>query len=506
MTAYHRVLIPTDVEFLNAYQNWVYGEVSKNYKRNKERIIDTVQVVTVRLLAKNFIARWFYKHLTDDLVDREQAIKMLGGSAFIFSSAKSQIQPIRGNRVRSLNSALSAHDTSLWRVSDLLEYAKFDFKRYFYSPQNHTIDSDKMLHLLGYEPGKYSSLQAMYRTKRLLPSEFTEHLGCTGLDKCSECARGKVSLYNRRLSLTHDWNDPSVAHAASKLRWNDRQVKDYLRCFRNTNIIKCVPDYVLRPDPRSVIDSYVVYHPKTLHISEKSPTPIEHRISINAGLLAYAAKLINNEVINDFKRITRTDDMGISLFNNGVSPEFGNDSVVAYTSSSAEENEHPEFEFLDASAQSQFSMFENHRDLRAIADSCQFDNETIDILNKIELGGMSVADYSDLTGVTISKIHRIRAHIMKELRIKASLVKETFDQIAHRIADKYNIEVGDILGNVRVGDCVRARTEFIMNMSVAGLDNKQISRLYNFTEAQIESALYRASVRPPAIEQQAVGF
>src|ERR1700690_885784 len=399
MTTYHRVLIPTDVEFLNSYHNWVYGEVARPYKRNKERIIDTVQVVTVRLLAKNFIARWFYKHLTDDLVDREQAIKMLGGSSFIFSSAKSQIQPIRGNRVRSVNSALVARDISLWRVSDLLQYAKFDFKRYFYSPQNHTIDSDKMLYLLGYEPGKYSALQAMYRTKRLFPSEFTEHSGCIGLDKCPECARGKISLYNKRLSLVHDWNDPTVAHAVSKLRWNDKQVGKYLRFFRNMNMIKCVPDYVLRPDPRSVIDPYVVYHPKSLHISEKNPTQTERKISINAGLLAYAARLIYNEVINDFKRITRTDDMGISLFNNGMSPALGNDSVIGYASSSMEENEHPDIEFLDSSAQSQFSMFENHRDFKAISDSCQFDDETIDILNKIELGGMSVTDYSDSTGI-----------------------------------------------------------------------------------------------------------
>jgi DNA-directed RNA polymerase specialized sigma24 family protein len=345
----------------------------------------------------------------------------------------------------------------------------------------------------------------MYRTKRLLPSEFTEHLGCTGLDKCPECARGKLSLYNRKLSLAHDWNEPSVAHAASKLRWNDKQIGKFLRCYKDTNMIKCVPDYVLRPDPRSVIDPYLVYYPKSLHISEKEPTPTERKISVNAGLLAYAARLINNEVINDFKRITRTDDMGISLFNKGISPELGNDSVVGYTDS-MKEDEHPEMTFLDPSAQSQFSIFENHRDLKSISDSCEFDNETTDILNKIELGGMSVTDYSDLTGVAISKIHRIRTHIMKELRAKASSIKETFDQMARKIADKYNVEVSDIFGDIKFGDCVKARTEFILGMSVAGLDAKQISKLYSFTEAQVESALFRASVRPPAIEQQAVGF
>ena len=125
MTIYHRVLVPTDVEFINGWHNWIYGEVSKQYKRNKDRIIDTVQVVSIRLLAKNFIGRWFYKHLTDDLVDREQATKILGGSAFIFSSAKSQIQAVRGHRVRSADTALVARDTSLWRIADLLKYARF---------------------------------------------------------------------------------------------------------------------------------------------------------------------------------------------------------------------------------------------------------------------------------------------------------------------------------------------------------------------------------------------
>lgn len=505
MTVYHRVSIPTDVEFLNTYHNWVYGEVSKLYKRNKERTVDTVQVVTVRLLAKNFIARWFYKHLTDDLVDREQATKMLGGSSFIMDSSKSQIHPVRGYRVRSKSSNLITRDTSLWRVSDILQYAKFDFKRYFYSPQNHTIDSDKMLNLLGYKPGQYSALQAMYRSKRLLPSEFTEHLGCIGLDKCPECMRGKISLYNKKLSLIHDWNDPAVAQAVSKLRWNDSQVIGYLRSFREENKIKCVPDYILRPDPRSVVDQFVDQHSKVLSIKEKNPTPTEHRISINAGLLAYASRLINNEVINDFKRITRTDDMGVSLFNKGISPEVSNDLSVGYASSS-DENERPELEFLDQSAQSQFSLFENCKDLKTIANSCQFDEEATDILNKIELGGMSITDYSNSTRMTLSKIHRIREYIMKELRDKAFSIKETFDRIAHEIANKYDIEVKEIFNDVKIGNCVRARTEFIAHISSAGLNSKQISDLYGFSESQIKSAMFRALIRPPAIESQAVGF
>lgn len=490
---YHRVSIPTGAEFLTGWNHWIQGKVSEKFKRNKDRVPDTVQIVIVRLLAKDFIGRWLYKHLQDDLVDRDQAIKMLGGSSFIFSSAKSQILPVCGNRIRSIDPVFVAKDTSLWRIKDLLAYAKFDFDRYYYSPQNHTIDSDKMLYLLGYEPKQYGALQAMYRTKRLLPAEFTEHAGCLGLDKnCPECARGRASLYNKHLSLAHNWNDPSVARAVSKLRWNDKQVHGYLRWFRNMNMIKDIPSYIMRHDPRVSIESDVTFDLTPYDDLSKG---LRTRISITAGLLKYANMLIDNEVINVFKKAARTDDMAISLFNNGASPELGNESVIGYDPST-EEDGHGDLTFLDPSAQSQFSVFENARDFDSIINSCQFSEEEMDILNKVELDEMSVKDYSNLTGVAVARIHRIRSSIGKQLRDKASSVKEDLDSLASEIANKYGINIREIFSNTKVGNCVRARTEFIANMSARGISPKQISHIYKFSESQVESALYRASVRP----------
>ena len=80
------VAIPTNESFLIQWNTWIYSKVSKRFKRDRERILDTVQNVRLRLIQKDFIGRWFFKHLTNDIVDLIQAERILGGSKIAYIS------------------------------------------------------------------------------------------------------------------------------------------------------------------------------------------------------------------------------------------------------------------------------------------------------------------------------------------------------------------------------------------------------------------------------------
>ncbi len=240
------IAIPTNQSFLTQWYPWTAGKVARHFKRDKERCQDTAQNVRLRLLSKNFIGRWFYKHLTDELVDKAQAEHILGGKvplAYIGS-----VQPVYGRRsslkgygkdqrVKPNSPEEQPNDTTIWRVSDLLGFAKFDYERYFYSIQNHTIDSSRVLRLLGYDADNFSALESLYRQGKLKPSELTDHecqefvrsiekrgdqCGVNDCNKkhyslgycsnhyhmsrvrsCSACEHGRELLRQRGVSLAH---------------------------------------------------------------------------------------------------------------------------------------------------------------------------------------------------------------------------------------------------------------------------------------------------------------
>jgi len=168
-----KVIIPTNQSFLRDWYSWTHGRVSRHFKRNKERVIDTAQNVRLRLLSKDFIGRWFFKHLTEDLITREQAEKILGGIRIAFAGS---IHPVVGDR---------SDPESLWRVSDILQFAKFNYDRYYYSIQNHTIDSDRMIRLLGY-PESHTA----YCNRYIAKVEFVL------LNTLSMIAQGKKIVYH----------------------------------------------------------------------------------------------------------------------------------------------------------------------------------------------------------------------------------------------------------------------------------------------------------------------
>lgn len=412
--SYVRVIIPTTSEFLTKWHLWVHGKVSKHYKRDMDRIPDSVQRVRLRLLSKDFVARWFYKHLTDDLVDLHQAMDMLGG---IPIANVGSIKPAFGSRTS---------EKSLWRITDILKFAKFDYDRYFYSIQNHTIDTHKILRLLGCGkispsgkfscgPQDYGILESLYRQGRLKPAELTEHAcverrdtikpngtlcgvqGCISkhysrgycsahygrglLVKCDECQRGRHSLKSRGISLANRWTDPAVASAVMKLRWNDSQLAGFLRDWKNSNKIKCLPRYIVRDHKTATID---------------------------AGLLKYANMIIDNDVINHFKIMSRSDDLPNAVVEN--QSDGGTVAAVSFKDDDRTEQEISDFTTSDA------DYIERKNTLLSIIRKAQLTSDEYNIIQKMDLEENSLKDVADSMRITVARANKLRSVALDKMR------------------------------------------------------------------------------------------
>ena len=199
--------------------------------------------------------------------------------------------------------------------------------------------------------------------------------------------KGLYSLKLKGLSLAHNWNSLSVRDAVLHLRWNDRQFKRFLRDWRHTNKVKALPKHLVRP---------------TNH-------------GIDAGLLKYAQMVIDHEVVNDFKRISRADDTSIGVFNKGMSPEFGNEDTVAWETSE-EETEKPDRIIRDPSSMNAFGEFEQYRDLFKLISASGLTDVEKEVIQGTDLSEISVRSYAKNRGVPISQINKIRESALEKLR------------------------------------------------------------------------------------------
>jgi hypothetical protein len=476
MMPYFPVTIPTNHQFLQQQYQWFFAKVAKHFKRNKERVLDTTQNVRVRWLAKDGIGRWFFKWLTDELVDRVQAERILGG----YKSDTDENNLKRGwlTYIGSLNPVhgLRTDENSLWRVSDLLKFAKFDYERYYYSIQNHTIDSDQMLQLLGYPAGQYSILQSMWRQGRILPSELTKHKcprrGKKGVkpQSCKYCKSGLASLRARKLTVASkdDWNSPELSPAAAKLRWDDSQLAPFLRDWRHSNIVKCTPTYIMREGPNQN------------WVTEKQ--------GINAGLYKYARMLVDNEVVNDFKRITRSDDISTIIFNDGISPEISDEDTVAWESDENDEN--PQIVFRDTNSASRVSDFEINRDLDTIIRESGLTQEEEETVRAIDLGELTAGQYSRESQRPVQRIHRVRAAAIQKMR-KVVPTETDVELLIDRICKKHDCTILDIKGSVTFGPCVKARTDLYSELYDAGWTISSIACYFETPEERVVAAINR---------------
>jgi DNA-directed RNA polymerase specialized sigma24 family protein len=448
--------IPTNQAFLRKWHWWIHKKVARHFKRDKERVFDTAQSVRLRLLSKDFIGRWFFKHLSEELVDTAEAEYMLGLTGITFNS---EIDPAVGRRGIDGKGGTKS-ESWLWRVSDLLAYAGFDRERYYYSPQGHTIDSDRVLELLGYPARSYGILESLYRQGRLKPAELTEH-ACTGTRKCPGCVHGRATLHARGLSLINRWDDPSVEEAASKLRWNDTQLVPFLRNWRKKNRIQGPPRYIMRPEGSRGID---------------------------AGLLKYAQNVIDNEVVNDFKRLSRSADMSQMVFNNGMSPERSNSETIAWEIDEQDEQKSPVF--CDAEYLSLFEQSERHSDIKSLICEADLTDEEEAAILAVDLMEMTARQYADSVGQAPGHVHSVRASAFRKLRglrPDAEVARKALQDIC----ETYGCTADHVLGPDLFGPCVRARTDLFAGLSDAGLSIKAMASIFSYPEDRIVAAINR---------------
>jgi RNA polymerase sigma factor (sigma-70 family) len=401
--------IYTNQSFLVRWHQWIHKQVAQMFRRDQGRVMDTAQQIRQRFLSKDLIGRWFFKHLIDDLVDKEQAELMLGRNDLSFLSS---IKPVHGHRSDyggngNPNSPWSkkfgprsnynqdGNPGSLWSIKDILSFAKFDMERYYYTPQNHTIDSDKVLELLGYPAGKYEPLASLYRQGRLVPAEFTEH-ECPGRKDCQECVRGRESLKKRKVSLVHRWDAPESAPEAAKLRWNDSQVTPFLRQWKKSNMIYAVPEYIMRKS-----------------VNGKPPQ------GIDAGLLAYALKFIRNTVINEFKLMSRHDDTSRMIYNNGMCPEHSDSVAVAFEAEEGSDDKQ-QMIVVDPSSSAAFHDSEVRTDILDLIALSGLSDEETEVILEIDLRELTVRQYAESVGKSVQRVHKTRTSAMDKLRAAAS--------------------------------------------------------------------------------------
>jgi len=493
MMKYCRVDIPSNQSFLVQWHPWIHLQVSRSFKRNKDRIDDTVQRARLRFLAKDSIGRWFFspKHRLDqELVDRTQAERILGGAPIIYIGS---LYPVEDSLPRS-------SPDSLWRVIDLLNYAKFDYERYYYSIQKHTIDSDHVLRLLGYPLKSYESLASLYRQGRLKPAELTEH-ACIG-DKCPECKRGRASLKAKKLSLAHRWDDPDVEADVKKLRWNDAQLTPFLRHWRRDNIVSTVPLYIMRqaepcpkkcPKCRANAETHIIvkeldeFH-GPVACCDKCGNKYPLTPGIDAGLLKYTSYIIQHEVINNFKSLTRNDDLAKMILNDGVSSGEDESELVGWESD--EEDGSRQCVVLDPKARMQFDIVDIQNDVERLLNGANLTPEELEVIRSVDILEMTVRQYAEQSGIRVPRVHRLHNFALRKLR-GASIPEHKIKNTINSVCRKCDCSHSELLGSSVVGQAVVARTQLFSTLYDAGMSVRDMSIYFSYPESRITAAINR---------------
>ncbi len=500
---YRPVAIPTDHAFLKQWFPWIKGKVRKRFKRDHDRVPDTTQRVCARLLQKEFTSRWFFKHLSDELITRTEAELMLGHGvpykeprtkkgkiithravylAFAPEAVNGGIDPVIGER---------SNPNSLWRVSDVLKFGGFDSERYFYSMQSHTIDSDHMLRYLGYPPGAYSALQSLWRQDRILPYELTEHechrratkvngSGNKALaSTCPECKRGLALLRSKGITLDilnyplwtgeaskHQPANPTIVEHVRKMRWNDSQLAGFLRQWNGSNEIYSKPRFIMRP-----VDQDGKVH------------------GIDAGLLKYAENIVGNEVINEFKHLSRTDDMAKMVYNQGLSPGLENEAVHDVD---AEEGAPKIVSDLDAVED--FRSVEHRSDISSLIGEASLSDEEREAVSAIDLMEITVRDYAQKAGLPVQRVHRIRTSAIRKLK-SAVVSSAVADRAMLEVCERMDCTPEQILGTSLVGAAVVARAELFARLYTAGMSEEDMASHFNYPKDRVTAAVVRGRRR-----------
>jgi len=114
--------------------------------------------------------------------------------------------------------------------------------------------------------------------------------------------------------------------------------------------------------------------------------------------------VIDNDVINNFKSISRNED-------SENRPESGDSIVWTFDESTGDLDPI----FIDESS-SYTSKFEDHRDLSSIIQLAGLTDEEMDVIFSADLDERSTKDLAEERKMPISKINKIRASAINKMR------------------------------------------------------------------------------------------
>jgi len=137
---------------------------------------------------------------------------------------------------------------------------------------------------------------------------------------------------------------------------------------------------------------------------------------IERGLLAYAAKVINNEVINDFKRLSRTDDLPWVVLNDGVSPEISNADTVAYEAGEGEEIQQV---IQDPGALADYGGTECQSDIVALLSRTNLTKMELQTVVGIDLQEKTAREVSKELGKSVQRVRQTHGEAIRKMKIMA---------------------------------------------------------------------------------------
>jgi DNA-directed RNA polymerase specialized sigma24 family protein len=258
------------------------------------------------------------------------------------------------------------------------------------------------------------------------------------------------------------------SHVA-QLRWDDSQLTPFLRRWRGQNMISSVPRRIARPDGQ-----------------------VSQYKGIEAGLLKYAWNLINNEVVNDFKRMTRTMDMTCMVFNNGLSPDADeSDSVVWELDDNGEKMQ---MVVKDSSSMDEFRASENGFDIMSMARRANLSDDEMNIIMQVDLMEEDMFQYAESVGKPVARVHRMRTLALEKMR-HVDVSDTVLTDMAESMCQKHKCSAEDMFGDSRVGPCVLARTEFFYELSKLGLSTEEMSTRTGVSVDRVLSSVGRGELR-----------
>jgi hypothetical protein len=264
------------------------------------------------------------------------------------------------------------------------------------------------------------------------------------------------------VSLADDWGLPGVAAQVKKLRWNDSQLRPFLRDWRRANTIKGVPDYIMRP---------------------------AGDIGIDAGLLKYAEKIIYNTVVNDFKSFTRSDDLSMLVLDGRKNPEFSDGEMLAWEGD--EDNETSIKVVRDLAAHMEYRSYEISKDINTLVSSAPLTANERKVLDQVDFNDRSIRDVAEDLGLSAVRVNKIRQNAIDKMSLKDISMSDFLREV-QAVAVKYGLDADDVLDKSKFGPQVIARAKLFGDLYDLGYSVGSLAEVSGRYESEIAAAINKS--------------